>query len=79
MIYEALAYKVVVTKRDMYYRNVQLFGKQSVVDTVSLFPFTCDARICITKLPIFQIVDDISCHYNVPRSSLNVVSSSVAV
>lgn len=55
MIYEALAYKVVVTKRDMYYRNVQLFGKQSVVDTVSLFPFTCDAQICITKLLSFRL------------------------
>ncbi|GAN07020.1 meiotic recombination protein SPO11 [Mucor ambiguus] len=32
MIYEAVAYKIMLTKRDMYYRNVELFGKQSVVD-----------------------------------------------
>lgn len=34
MIYEAVAYKIMLTKRDMYYRNVELFGKQSVVDIV---------------------------------------------
>ncbi|KAL7332524.1 hypothetical protein PS15p_204550 [Mucor circinelloides] len=55
MIYEAIAYKIMLTKRDMYYRNVELFGKQSVVDI---------------------IVDDISRHYNVPRSSLNVSAAS---
>ncbi|KAL9543522.1 hypothetical protein MBANPS3_008081 [Mucor bainieri] len=32
MIYEAVAYKIMLTKRDMYYCNVELFGKQSVVD-----------------------------------------------
>ncbi|CAO3681829.1 unnamed protein product [Rhizopus stolonifer] len=55
MIYEALAYKIVVTKRDMFYRDVNLFVTQSVVDI---------------------IVDDISCHYNVPRSALNVSAAS---
>ncbi|EIE81169.1 hypothetical protein RO3G_05874 [Rhizopus delemar RA 99-880] len=30
MIYEALAYKIVVTKRDMFYRDVELFHTQSV-------------------------------------------------
>ncbi|KAI9255520.1 Spo11/DNA topoisomerase VI subunit A [Sporodiniella umbellata] len=30
MIYEALAYKVVVTKRDMFYRDVELFTTQKV-------------------------------------------------
>lgn len=34
MIYEAIAYRIMLTKRDMYYRNVELFGKQSVVDIV---------------------------------------------
>ncbi|KAI8982156.1 Spo11/DNA topoisomerase VI subunit A [Mycotypha africana] len=55
MIYEAIAYKIMVTKRDMFYRDVSLFGTQSVVDI---------------------IVDDLSCHYNVPRSSLNVSAAS---
>ncbi|CAO3623353.1 unnamed protein product [Mucor fragilis] len=55
MIYEAVAYKIMLTKRDMYYRNVELFGKQSVLDI---------------------IVDDISRHFNVPRSSLNVSAAS---
>ncbi|KAI7887784.1 Spo11/DNA topoisomerase VI subunit A [Mucor mucedo] len=55
MIYEAIAYKIMVTKRDMFYRNVSLFGTQTVLDS---------------------IVDDISCHYNVPRSSLNVSAAS---
>ncbi|KAG1646913.1 hypothetical protein G6F44_000355 [Rhizopus delemar] len=32
MIYEALAYKIVVTKRDMFYRDVELFHTQSVVN-----------------------------------------------
>lgn len=35
MIYEAIAYKIVVTKRDMYYRDVTLFGTQAVVDVVN--------------------------------------------
>jgi DNA topoisomerase VI subunit A len=35
MIYEALAYKIVVTKRDMFYRDVELFHTQSVVNIVS--------------------------------------------
>ncbi|KAI9246816.1 Spo11/DNA topoisomerase VI subunit A [Helicostylum pulchrum] len=55
IIYEAMAYKIMVTKRDMFYRDVSLFNTQSVVDI---------------------IVDDISCHYNVPRSSLNVSAAS---
>ncbi|KAI9473801.1 MAG: Spo11/DNA topoisomerase VI subunit A [Benjaminiella poitrasii] len=55
MIYEAVAYKIMVTKRDMFYRDVPLFGTQAVVDI---------------------IVDDISCHFNVPRSSLNVSAAS---
>ncbi|KAG1179847.1 hypothetical protein G6F70_002140 [Rhizopus microsporus] len=55
MIYEAIAHRIIITKRDMYYRDVGLFVTQSVVDT---------------------IVDDIACHYNVPRSSLNVSASS---
>ncbi|CEP15560.1 hypothetical protein [Parasitella parasitica] len=55
MIYEAIAHRIMLTKRDMYYRNVELFSKQSVVDI---------------------IVDDISRHYNVPRSSLNVSAAS---
>ncbi|CEG83098.1 hypothetical protein RMATCC62417_17070 [Rhizopus microsporus] len=55
MIYEAITHRIIITKRDMYYRDVGLFGTQSVVDT---------------------IVNDIACHYNVPRSSLNVSASS---
>ncbi|OBZ85943.1 Meiotic recombination protein SPO11 [Choanephora cucurbitarum] len=55
MIYEAVSYEITVTKRDMFYRDVVLFGKQTVVDT---------------------IVDDFSCHFNVPRSSLNVTAAS---
>ncbi|KAI8886596.1 DNA topoisomerase IV, alpha subunit [Backusella circina FSU 941] len=51
MIYEAVAYKIVITKRDIYYRDVTLFGTQGTVD---------------------DIVSDISCHFGVPRSSLNV-------
>lgn len=42
MIYEAIAYKIMVTKRDMYYRDVSLFCTQSVVDIV-----TCSK--CILK------------------------------
>lgn len=34
MIYEAIAYKIVVTKRDIYYREVSIFGSQQVVDSV---------------------------------------------
>lgn len=34
MIYEAIAYKIIVTKRDMFYRNVSLFNTQTVLDSV---------------------------------------------
>ncbi|KAI8640972.1 Spo11/DNA topoisomerase VI subunit A [Parasitella parasitica] len=34
MIYEAIAHRIMLTKRDIYYRNVELFSKQSVVDTI---------------------------------------------
>lgn len=40
MIYEAVAHRIIITKRDMYYRDVGLFGTQSVVDTVSLIFIT---------------------------------------
>ncbi|KAI8389281.1 Spo11/DNA topoisomerase VI subunit A, partial [Blakeslea trispora] len=30
MIYEAVSYEIIVTKRDMFYRDVVLFGKQTV-------------------------------------------------
>ncbi|KAI8342483.1 Spo11/DNA topoisomerase VI subunit A [Chlamydoabsidia padenii] len=54
VIYEALANNIIMTKRDIFYRDVPLFKTQPIVD---------------------KIVDDICCHYNVPRSSLNVSAS----
>lgn len=36
MIYEAIAYKIMVTKRDMFYRNVSLFNSQTVLDSVNI-------------------------------------------
>jgi meiotic recombination protein SPO11 len=35
MMHEALVEKTIVTKRDIYYKDTQLFGSQSVVDRVS--------------------------------------------
>ncbi|KAI8097386.1 Spo11/DNA topoisomerase VI subunit A [Halteromyces radiatus] len=54
IVYEALANNIMVTKRDIFYRDVPLFKTQPIVD---------------------KIVDDICCHYNVPRSCLNVSAS----
>lgn len=52
MIYEAIAYKIMVTKRDMYYRDVSLFGTQSVVDIASITCISLKKRFlnCITQL-----------------------------
>lgn len=36
IIHEALVTSVVISKRDIYYRDVALFGTQSVVDKVSI-------------------------------------------
>ncbi|KAI8391460.1 Spo11/DNA topoisomerase VI subunit A [Radiomyces spectabilis] len=55
IIYEAVAMNLILTKRDIFYRDVALFGKQSVVN---------------------RMIDDISFHYNVPRSSLNITAAS---
>jgi meiotic recombination protein SPO11 len=40
MIYEAIGYKIIVTKRDIYYRDVSIFGSQQVVDNVSILFMT---------------------------------------
>lgn len=34
IVHEALTSNVIVTKRDIYYRDVALFGNQKVVDKV---------------------------------------------
>ncbi|CAO3620333.1 unnamed protein product [Cunninghamella echinulata] len=54
LIYEGLALNIVMTKRDVFYRDIPLFKTQPVVD---------------------RIIDDISCHFNVPRSCLNISAS----
>ncbi|KAG0168767.1 hypothetical protein DFQ29_010016, partial [Apophysomyces sp. BC1021] len=51
IIYEAVSFNVMMTKREVFYKDVELFENQTVVD---------------------KIIDDICCHYNVPRFSLNI-------
>ncbi|KAG0163506.1 endodeoxyribonuclease [Apophysomyces sp. BC1015] len=55
IIYEAVSFNVMMTKREVFYKDVELFENQTVVD---------------------KIIDDICCHYNVPRFSLNITAAS---
>lgn len=53
LIHENVSKDTISSKRDMYYRDVMAFGRQTAVD---------------------EIVEDLACTFEVPRSSLNVVA-----
>jgi DNA topoisomerase VI subunit A len=60
--------------RDLFYRDVQLFGKQTVVDRVRITTllFTILYGLSIGK----QLVDDLAATWQLERSDLNVVRDS---
>lgn len=75
MMHNALVKKVIVTKRDIYYHDTQLFGSQSVVDRVSPFR-SLDKRplVLLTQtLDPLQIVEAVASSAGLRRSDFNVV------
>ncbi|KAF9436481.1 endodeoxyribonuclease [Entomortierella beljakovae] len=58
LIHENIYKNAISTKRDIFYRDVGLFGSQSIVD---------------------NIVEDLACTLQIPRSCLNVVAGSRSI
>lgn len=73
LVLEGLKTGVVSTKRDLYYRDAGLFGKQSVVDSVR--PRCCRGPSSRDDL-VLQLVDDLAATLQVKRSDLNVAATA---
>ena len=63
--------------RDIYYRNVPLFQRQAVVDTVRPFSYTHDQYK--NDESGMQLVDDLACTFDLSRAELNVVKLFIFV
>lgn len=74
VIIDGLKNRSVSTKRDIFYRSVALFVKQTVVDSVGLVRLAC--FIFLTISTRLQLVEDIAATLRVRRSDLNVVAAS---
>lgn len=73
VVLTGLRENVVVTKRDIFYRNVALFKKQTVVDSVSP---SLAGSITPADVMAEQIVEDIAATLQIRRSELNVVAAA---
>lgn len=79
MMHEALVDGVVVTKRDIYYKDTQMFGSQSVVDRVSLsllsYSPPTQALTCVVLRRSCQIVEGIASSAGLKRADFNARAS----
>lgn len=66
---------VVITKRSIYYQDVELFGSQRAVDQVG-WSFYWKSWILQLIIYSWKIIEDIAYQYSVPRHNLNIVGAA---